>query len=62
MHKVARGPRNMASLASEQAHHALPSLKKPMLPSNFPSIDIEGLGSVDDDEYSTLKRLQRHLE
>ena len=31
-------------------------------PSNVPSIDIEGIGNNDSDEYSTLKKLQRHLE
>jgi 26S proteasome regulatory subunit T3 len=32
------------------------------LPSNIPNIDIEGIGNDDSDEYSTLKKLQRHLE
>jgi hypothetical protein len=35
---------------------------KRQIPSNIPNIDIEGIGNDDSDEYSTLKRLQRHLE
>ena len=35
---------------------------KRQTPSNIPSIDIEGIGNDDSDEYSTLKKLQRHLE
>ncbi|MDI1485044.1 MAG: 26S proteasome regulatory subunit 6B [Ramalina farinacea] len=31
-------------------------------PSNIPSIDIDGISNDDSDEYSTLKKLQRHLE
>ena len=33
------------------------------LPSSIPNIDsLEGLGTDGSDEYSTLKKLQRHLE
>ena len=35
---------------------------KKQLSSNIPSIDIEGLGNDESDEYSTFKKLQRHLE
>ena len=30
--------------------------------SNIPNIDIEGIANDDSDEYSTLKKLQSHLE
>lgn len=37
--------------------------KKPVLADSIPNIDsLEGYGIETDDEYSTLKRYQRHLE
>jgi 26S proteasome regulatory subunit T3 len=43
------------------AAQALPPRKQ--LPSSIPNIDsLEGLGTDGSDEYSTLKKLQRHLE
>jgi 26S proteasome regulatory subunit T3 len=43
------------------ANHALPHRKQ--MPSSIPNIDsLEGLGTDGSDEYSTLKKLQRHLE
>lgn len=33
------------------------------MPSSIPNIDtLEGAGTDNDDEYTTLKKLQRHLE
>ena len=51
----------MADVAVEQPLNTVPPHKK-YIPSNIPNIDIEGAGNDDTDEYSTLKRLQRHLE
>jgi 26S proteasome regulatory subunit T3 len=43
------------------ANQALPHRKQ--MPSSIPNIDsLEGLGTDGSDEYSTLKKLQRHLE
>jgi hypothetical protein len=43
------------------ANQVLPHRKQ--LPSSIPNIDtLEGLGTDGSDEYSTLKKLQRHLE
>ncbi len=40
-----------------------PAPHKKQLPSSIPNIDsLEGLGADGSDEYSTLKKLQRHLE
>jgi hypothetical protein len=42
-------------------NQALPHRKQ--MPSSIPNIDsLEGLGTDGSDEYSTLKKLQRHLE
>lgn len=51
----------MGDVAVENPLAAIPSYKR-QTPSNIPSIDIEGIGNDDSDEYSTLKKLQRHLE
>jgi 26S proteasome regulatory subunit T3 len=52
----------MADVAVESLANQVFSHKKPM-PSSIPNIDsLEGLGADGSDEYSTLKKLQRHLE
>ena len=51
----------MADAAVENPLNILAPHKKPMV-SNIPNIDIEGIGNEDSDEYSTLKKLQGHLE
>ncbi|KAI9822324.1 MAG: 26S proteasome regulatory subunit 6B [Pycnora praestabilis] len=52
----------MGDVAVENpANQVLPHKK--LAPSSIPNIDsLEGLGSDGSDEYSTLKKLQRHLE
>lgn len=53
----------MGDVAVENpANLALPHKRQP--PTNsIPAIDsLEGIGSDETDEYSTLKKLQRHLE
>lgn len=48
-------------MVENPASLALPHKKQ--LPSSIPNIDsLEGIGSDTTDEYSTLKKLQRHLE
>ena len=48
-------------LIENAATQVLPHKKQ--LPSSIPNIDsLEGLGTDGGDEYSTLKKLQRHLE
>ena len=54
-------PDSMADTAVENPLNTLAPHKKPMT-SNIPNIDIEGVGNDDCDEYSTLKKLQGHLE
>lgn len=51
----------MGDIAVENPLNVLPPHKR-QTQSNIPSIDIEGIGNDDSDEYSTLKKLQRHLE
>ena len=51
----------MAEVAAEHPLNIVPPHKK-HIASNIPNIDIEGIGNEDSDEYSTLKKLQRHLE
>lgn len=51
----------MGDVAVENPLNVVPPHKR-QTPSNVPSIDIEGIGNDDSDEYSTLKKLQRHLE
>jgi len=51
----------MGDVAVENPLNVVPPHKR-QIPSNIPNIDIEGMGNDDSDEYSTLKRLQRHLE
>ena len=51
----------MADAAVENPVNMIPPHKR-QIPSNMPNIDIEGIGNDDTDEYSTLKKLQRHLE
>jgi len=48
----------MADIAVESPLSVVPPHKRHFLPN----IDIEGLGNDGSDEYSTLKKLQRHLE
>lgn len=48
-------------LVENPATQVLPHRKQ--MPSSIPNIDsLEGLGTDGSDEYSTLKKLQRHLE
>ena len=48
-------------LVENPASQAL--LHRKQMPSSIPNIDsLEGLGTDGSDEYSTLKKLQRHLE
>ena len=51
----------MGDIAVENPHHTVLPHKK-QIASNIPNIDIEGIGNEDNDEYSLLKKLQRHLE
>ena len=51
----------MADVTVENLLNVIPPHKR-QTQSNIPSIDIEGIGNDDSDEYSTLKKLQRHLE
>ena len=48
-------------LVENPANQVSPHRKQ--MPSSIPNIDsLEGLGTDGSDEYSTLKKLQRHLE
>jgi 26S proteasome regulatory subunit T3 len=48
-------------MVESAANQVLPHRKQ--IPSAIPNIDsLEGLGSDENDEYQTLKKLQRHLE
>lgn len=51
----------MSDAAVENPLNTVPPHKK-QISSSIPNIDIDGIGNDDTDEYSTLKRLQRHLE
>ena len=51
----------MSDVIVQNPISTLPPHKK-HIASQIPNIDIEGVGHDDNDEYSTLKRLQRHLE
>ena len=51
----------MGDVAVENPLNVVSPHKK-QTPSHVPNIDIEGIGNDDSDEYSTLKKLQRHLE
>ena len=51
----------MGDIVVENPLLTVPPHKK-QIASNIPNIDIEGVGNDDNDEYSTLKKLQRHLE
>lgn len=53
---------NMGDVMVENpANQVLPHRKQ--LPSSIPNIDsLEGLGTDGTDEYSTLKKLERHME
>lgn len=47
----------------ESPLNVIPPHKKPTPSNSIPNIDsLEGIGSDDSDEYSMLKKLQRHLE
>jgi 26S proteasome regulatory subunit T3 len=51
----------MADVAVENPANTLPPHKNTL--DSMPEIDsFEGVGANGEDEYSTLKRLQRHLE
>jgi 26S proteasome regulatory subunit T3 len=53
----------MADAAVENPANILPPHKKAFPVDSMPEIDsFEGVGANGEDEYSTLKRLQRHLE
>lgn len=53
----------MADVAVEQPTSALPTTRKAVVADAIPDIDsLEGVGADEDDEYSQLKRYQRHLE
>ena len=52
----------MGDVLVENVATLVPPHRK-QLPSSIPNIDsLEGLGADGSDEYSTLKKLQRHLE
>ena len=52
----------MADAAVENPANQTPPHRK-QLPSSIPNIDsLEGVGTDSDDEYTTLKKLERHLE
>lgn len=51
----------MAEVAVEHPLNSVHPHKRPIA-SHIPNIDIEGVSNDDGDEYSTMKRLQRHLE
>lgn len=51
----------MGDVAVENPLNVVPPHKR-QTTSSIPSIDIEGISNDDSDEYSTLKKLQRHLE
>ena len=47
----------------ENSLNIVPPHKRQSPSNSIPNIDsLEGVGNDDSDEYSTLKRLQRHLE
>jgi 26S proteasome regulatory subunit T3 len=53
----------MADVAVEFPPSALPFKTKAVPSDAIPDIDsLEGAGNEDEDEYSMLKRYQRHLE
>jgi 26S proteasome regulatory subunit T3 len=52
----------MGEVEVQNPLNQVPPHKKP-LPSSIPAIDfLEQIGTDENDEYSTLKKLQRHLE
>lgn len=53
----------MADALVENPVNTVPPHKKGLQADAMPEIDsFEGVGADGEDEYSTLKRLQRHLE
>lgn len=53
----------MADVAIENPATLVPPHKKAITSDSMPEIDsFEGVGANGEDEYSVLKRLQRHLE
>ena len=53
----------MAEVVVENPLNVVPPHKRQSPSNSIPNIDsLEGVGNDDSDEYSTLKRLQRHLE
>ena len=53
----------MGDVAVENPANIVAPHKRQVPPNSIPNIDsLEGISSDDSDEYSTLKKLQRHLE
>lgn len=53
----------MSAVAVENPANAVSPHKKQAPFNSIPNIDsLEGMSNDDSDEYSTLKKLQRHLE
>ena len=53
----------MGDVAVESPVNIIQPHKKQTPLNSIPNIDsLEGIGNDDSDEYSTLKKLQRHLE
>ena len=53
----------MGDVLVENPAHTVPPHKKLPTSDSIPDIDsLEGIGANGEDEYSTFKRLQRHLE
>ena len=53
----------MGDVVVENPVHVVAPHKRAAPSNSIPNIDsLEGIGNDDNDEYSTLKRLQRHLE
>lgn len=53
----------MVSVAIENPANIVAPHKKQLPSNSIPNIDsLEGIGNDGSDEYSTLKKLQRHLE
>ena len=53
----------MGDVLVETPNNTFPPHKKQPISDSIPDIDsLEGAGADNGDEYSTLKRLQRHLE
>ena len=54
---------NMGDVAIENPANVVPPHKRQPPSNSIPNVDsLEGINNDDSDEYSTLKKLQRHLE